>query len=422
MSKIQLILIGLGVVVLIVILSFVGILPGRKAPAPPAAQLEFWGIEDEEAWEETISKFEEKYPTVTIKYRRMPEESYEETLLNSLAGVKGPDIFVIKNTWIEKHKDKLYPFPQQSLQFSVSDFKKVFVDAAYELITKEGQILGLPLFMDTPVLVYNKDIFNAAGIAQMPRTWETFMEILPQITRKNSAGDIIISGLAMGTVRNVPHFFEIINSLIIQFGDRIIDQQAGEFQIGEGTENALNFYTSFADQGRENYSWSPRLGDALDAFAQEKASAAIALAQDLPRLPAKNPHLNFGVLPLLQPASLNIPTLYGSYLVPVVSKFSGSSAAAWSFLSFAALGDGTVPYLQNAKLAPARRDLIALGAASDSSQIFFRQALIAKTWPVPEDKAVRRIFQEAVEGVGSRSLSPDQAASQILSQLSLLAR
>ena len=95
-SKLKLILIGAGVVVLIVILAVLGVIPGLKKAGPPAAQIDFWGLEEEDVWEPVISKFEEKFPTVSVKYKKLSPSTYEDTLLNSLAEAAGPDIFAVK--------------------------------------------------------------------------------------------------------------------------------------------------------------------------------------------------------------------------------------------------------------------------------------------------------------------------------------
>ena len=145
----------------------------------------------------------------------------------------------------------------------------------------------------------------------------------------------------------------------------------------------------------------------------------VVLASDLARVKAKNPHLNFAVLPFPQPRNIRIPVVYASYLIPVVSNFSKNVTSAWEFLSFAALEDGAAIYKESSGLPPARRDLLSK-AVSEKEQIFYRQALIAKTWPIPDEKAVKKIFEEAAEAVNTRSLNAQQAVSQMLSQLSLL--
>jgi len=162
--------IGVGVVIVAFLFIFAGFLPGKKPPAPDPVTLEFWGFEDEtDVWRGIIQKFQEENRHITVNYQKFDATSYENILVNRIAEARGPDIFMLKNSWITKHRDKIVPLPQDVFQYSTLNFKNVFVDEAVdELITPEGEIRGLPLFMDTLALFYSKDIFNAETIAEPP--------------------------------------------------------------------------------------------------------------------------------------------------------------------------------------------------------------------------------------------------------------
>lgn len=416
------ILIAVGIVVLAFILVLLGVLPGLKTQAPAAATLEFWGMkDDQQVWQDLIDEFQKTYPTISVNYKRLEEGSYENTLLNSLAEGKGPDIFMLKNSWVAKHKDKVYPLPQTALNFTTKDFNSTFVDGTVDdLILPDGNIVGLPLFVDTPVLLYNKDVFNTAGIALPPKTWDDVVKITQTLSRQSTSGDIINSGIALGAAKNINRYFEIISSLILQGGDPIINKQNQQIALEDNSQKVLDFYTSFADPRKDVYAWNASLPEAMDAFAQEKTDMIVVLAQDVPQVLAKNPHLNFGVMPFPQFQNSGTPVVYTSYFFPAVSKFSPNASAAWTFLSFAASNAGAQIYIKDTSRAPARRDLLAAGAPSDSLEVFYRQALIARSWEVPEEKGTKKIFQDAIEAVNSKLLDPQQAIGQIRDQLSSL--
>ena len=240
----RLIFIGIGVLAVFVLLIFFGV--GRRPPTPAKAALEFWGIQDdEENWREVIQDFQEEFPSFSINYRRFEESSYEDLLINRLAEGKGPDIFVLKNSWVTKHKDKLYPLPQELLRFSGRDFQNTFVDAAADdLLSGSGEIIGLPIFIDTLALFYNKDIFNSAGIAFAPKTWDDVILTSRKLTQKNQLGEIQKPGFAFGTIANTEHFFEILSSLILQKGENIISNKTGQIDIGPKTAEIIDFYNS----------------------------------------------------------------------------------------------------------------------------------------------------------------------------------
>lgn len=417
MNRSTLIFIGIAAVIALIagMLLF-----GRTPPAPQPADLEFWGIESEEVWRDVLLGFKEKNPHIAVRYVRVNEETLEENLLNRLAEGRGPDIFPLSNQTIEKHRDKIFPLPQKELGVTPRDFRRTFVNiAADDLITPQGEILGAPLYIDTLALFYNEDIFNAAGIAQPPQTWEETVEIAKRLTKLSPAKDVIKSGMALGTFQNISHAFEILSALMLQNGDAIIDRVTKEPALGDNAGEALRFYASFADSSRQHFSWSSRLKDSLSSFAEGTAAMAIGFSGDIPKIEAKNPHLLLGVAPLPQARNSNTSLTYGSYFFPTVSKFSKNPSAAWQFALYLASPESAKFYLDATGKAPARRDLIGQGTRSGLLETFYRQALIAKGWPVPDRERAEKIFKEAIEAM-NKGGSPGDAIQRAEEKLKLL--
>lgn len=424
MSRLPIIIISvIGIIVLIVVLAFFGILPGRKDSQGPVT-LTFWGFgDDESVWAEVIARFKDANPNISVAYLRFPEETYEDMLINRLAEGRGPDIFMLKSSWLRSHRDKMYPLLQSRLGFSSRDFEQLFVDGViHDLQTKEGEILGFPLFLDTLGLFYNKDLFNASGIATFPKNWDEVADASQKITRRSPAGEISRSGIAMGAFHNIEHAFEIVSALMLQSGDLIIRIGAkDEVSLGAASVDAFTLYTSYATPGTKNFSWSLRTqASSLDAFAEGKAGMVLGFWQDRARIVAKNPHLNFGVLPFPQQKNAPVSLTYGSYMFSTVSRMSLHPEEAWKFVLFASTGDAIVSYLEAIDQIPARRDLLSQGGKSSERDIFYRQALIAKTWPVPDEKKTKNLFKEAVDAVIAQKTPPTEAMNRMREQLSLL--
>lgn len=405
-----------GVLLLVLIIAIAGF--GRKESAPEAVALEFWGVTDDaEVWRPVLALFKKDYPHITVNYKRFSADTYEETLVNMLAEGKGPDMFLIPDTWIVKHRDKLLPLPKASNPLSPADMKRTFVDdPVARLVTPEGDLLGLPLFVDSLALFYNKDVFEAAGIAEPPGTWDATAEIARRLKKVSPEGDVIRAGLALGSGKNVDHAFEIISALILQRGNAIVRQNRG-VDLDDRASAALDLFSSFADSRHKNFSWTSRLPPSLDAFAQGKAAMAIGFAEDMPRIRAKNPHLNFAVSPLPQFSGEATARTLARYLFPAVSRLSKQGSAAWQFIFFITGKEASLEYYKASGRPTARRDLIAAGTENEMDDTFFRQSLTARSWPVPDAEAARKIFEEAMESIASRALTPAQAVGWLASRL-----
>lgn len=423
LPKIPYIVIGAVAFILIASLFVLfGFLPGKRAPAPARSELSVWGPDSAAGWNDLFARFHELNPQVSISYQQIPAETYEDTLVNKLAAGQGPDIFILKNSWIQKHKDKIYPLPQDTLKFTANDFRAQFVDAATDdLVTQNGNIVGLPLTMDTPALFYNRDMLNAAGIALPPASWNDLEQIARIITQKTAAGDITRSGIAIGTAANVEHSFDILSSLFLQYGDPIIGRTDQRASLGAPSEQALTFYAGFATPFTNDYSWSARSKNSLDAFAEGSAALAIGVPKDVKRIQLKNPYLDFGVAAFPQRGADSAPRVYARYFFPTVSRTSPNASSAWQFLIFAASREGAEIYLDTiGGAAPARRDLMGKSDLSPLIAPFWRQALIAKTWPVPNEQAAEQLFSDAITSVISGSADARNAVSRIRGSLQLL--
>lgn len=400
--------------------------PGRAKPTPPAVTLSLWDIGNHESeWQAILESYRRLHQNVTIVYRAVQEEGYEGTIVNALAAGRGPDIFVIRDAWIIRQRDKIAPLPADSPLFAARDLVSSFAEIASEnLVTPQGEIIGAPLSVDTLALFYNRDKFNAAGIAEPPKTWDDVASLSRRSARVTPVGDILATGLAMGTGVNTDHATDILSALILQKGDPIVRRGGtNAVLLGSGAGEALAFYASFADRSAQNYSWNRLKGSSLDAFAEERAAMAIGYANDIPRLYEKNPHLNLGVAPFPQFADMPTPVTYGSFSFPVVSKASRNIGAAWKFLAYLASHDGATLYAEHSGRAPLRRDVIATGPHSGSAgddavlEVLYRAALTAKNWPIPNEDAVSRIFETMIDGVLAKTITPNEALGRARQQM-----
>lgn len=418
MNKTTIVIVSIVGLVIIIALFFVSGV-GRNPPAPTPVTLEFWGFGDDEAvWRPVLDAFHTQYPAITVAYKRFTEATYEDTLINRLAAGTGPDVFLMKNLWLGRQRDKIAVLPAASSPVSPAQFRATYVDGTAALSADDEGLVGAPLTMDSLALFYNKDIFDAAGIAKPPATWDELVSVSRALTKIAPNGDILQSGAALGAARNISSALELASALMLQQGDAIVGQD-GHMDFQHGAGQALQFYASFADRKSPNFSWTGNMQNSLDAFAQGDAAMAFGGSGDIQKIILKNPHLNFAVAPLPQFAGA-LPRSFGTYTFPAVSRVTPHPNEAWAFVLFAASRDAAALYLGASGHPPARRDLVAAAPAAGASGIFAHQALIARDWFIPDEGAIRRIFGDAIDGIASGAYSPSVALSRISEQVQLL--
>lgn len=314
-----------------------------QAPANAGkVELTYWRVFDgDDAFDEIIDKYTAQHPYVSIDYKVLRFDEYEEELIRALAKGEGPDIFTIHNTQINEYKDLLLPMPtsvttkyletvgslrketvlttKEHALPSQRAIKEDFVSVVAadvilpyqpnEDVPEEDRVFGLPLSVDTLALYYNKDLFNAAGIAQAPTTWEEFQADVIALTQYASDGSILQSGVSLGTTGNIDRASDIIQILMLQNGTNMVDDRnrVAFNAIPDGVASgvfpgldAVRFFADFANPVKETYTWSADFPANVDAFASGQTAMMLGYSYHLPIIQAASPAADIGVALLPQ--------------------------------------------------------------------------------------------------------------------------
>ena len=257
-------------------------LPGCSSdPRKGSAELVIWNVfDDTDVFKPLIDQFKKEYPKVKITYYKKPVETYEQDLINALAAGRGPDIFAAHNTWLAKHGDKIAPMKTSSSigeeTMTVKEFRDSFVDVAaqdFVLAPQDAQgniypeqIYGIPLYIDTLALFWNKDIFNSEDIAEPPKDWNEFSTMVEKLTKKDESGNILRAGAAIGASQNINRASDILQLIMMQHGTEMVNLKRWEASFNKpvvangqsynsGLES-LRFYTDFANPNKKSYTWN----------------------------------------------------------------------------------------------------------------------------------------------------------------------
>lgn len=431
--------------------------PPKEATRP--VELTWWRVfDDYDTVSPMIDAFRRLHPNVTINYRRLRFEEYEEELLNALAEDRGPDIVSIHNTWIGKYQAKLLPAPASiTLPFTyikgsikkeqVTEVQKVpaptlrgvrekYLDVVAEDVIRpefvrqdlppEEKIFGLPLSVDTMVLYYNRDLLNASGIPQPARFWSEFQEHIKRLTKIDN-GKIIQSSAGIGGDENIPRATDILSVLMMQNGAEMTDDNGNvafdripaaltDRQIPPA-EEALAFYTDFANPTKEVYTWNANLPDALELFVQGRLAYFFGYSYSLSTIRARAPKLRLGIAPLPQ-IEQNPEINFANYWVESVARKTTHPQEAWGFLQFINEQEQVRAYLARAKRPPALRALIAESSEDPDLTTFVSQLLTAKSWyrgvnPGGAERVLLEMIESIVKGENEIHRAVQLAANRI---------
>jgi len=423
LSRNQILLIS-GGILLIGAIVFVMLYFVRDKSTNFKGQLTVWGVFDQEsAVRQTLfADFSTKNPGIKLIYVQKDPQTYEQDLINAKAAGTGPDVFYFKNTWLPKHGDKLVPV--NPAFFPVKSLLATFPDVVAKDFADSQNVYALPLYVDTLAMFYNKQIFDNAGIALPPQTWEGVAAASKQITRFDQNGRISRSGAALGaSAQSINEATDLLNLIMIQSGSTMLNGEGTRVDFGGAGAKAIGSYTNYANPRSSHYTWDPSQIYSIDAFAEGKVGMIFNYAFQIPQIQAKNPYLNFTVSPMPQFANAKKSINYASYFGLAVSNQTKTPDLAWDFVINSTIDPAANgSYLVATNRSPALRSLIDTNIDNPDLGLFVRQSLTATSWPQIDATAVDEAFTHMLDSINTGQLTLDVAIRQAEASINSLVR
>ncbi len=409
-------------------LVVVGFIYGRRV-AGPSGTLEFWGLYDDSAtWQSFLNAFNKEHRGVTIRYTQMNPATYEKDLLDALAAGRGPDIMMFHSSWLPKHGNKISPLPE--LMMTTRQFQDTFPDVAFTNFVSQNRIYALPLWTDALVMYYNKDLFNAVGIATPPVNWDEFVQDVVKLSTKDRFGNLSKAAAALGTSNNVNNASDLLSLIMLQVGAKMISDDGGRAAFDQtitvGTakfnpgETALRFYTDFSNPKLPVYTWNANQPNSLEAFIQGKVAVAFDYNSALSQIKKRSPNLRLGVAPVPQPKNAQKVVNYSNYWAYSVPATSGNSEAAWQFLTYMTQKDIEQAYVDYLEKVASRRDILQVQQNSPDLGVFADAILSAASWYQIDPKEIDKIFRDMIDEVVLGGQKPGDAVNNAADKVSLL--
>lgn len=402
MTKFQMILIGLFVIFLI---GGVIIFSTYRGSSKDIVTVVIWGTIPQTTFGNIIQETSlNQSKQFAIQYVEKTEENFDADFIEALASGTGPDIFVLENDKILKHRNKIFPIPYDV--FTKRQFKDSFIEGSEIYMAPEG-VLALPILVDPLIMYWNRSIFTKTKITQPPKYWDEFYDLANLISKKDGALDISRSAVALGEFANISHPKEIVLNLAMQAGTPVIEwgYSGGRSVFTDVStspaESAVNFYTEFSNPSKPSYSWNRSLPNSTNYFLSGDLALYFGFADEIKNLQIKNPNLNFDVatVPLSREGGVNVSFAYFEGLA--ITKSSKKISASFSVISILSGKDAATAFSKYLMLPPARRDLLSQRPMNDYESIFYDSAIRAKSWLDPSPAETDLIFKDMIESITS---------------------
>lgn len=131
-------------------------------------------------FKEYVAEFQKLYPNVTIEYEGITD--YANDITTRLTTGDWGDICMVPTT-VDKDELSNYftCFGKQE------DLAKTYENDMLNSYAYEKEVYGIPSMANVQGIVYNKEVFEKAGITELPKTPDEFIEALKQIKENTDA-------------------------------------------------------------------------------------------------------------------------------------------------------------------------------------------------------------------------------------------
>ena len=355
-----------------------------------------WGSPQEaEAWKVVVQGFEALNPDIKVTVEVADWDSYWEKLRVQMAGGTPPDVFAMDaplyRDW--QSRDVLLNLaPYLDADPALLDGVYPITMEAYK--TADG-IFGLPRDFQTIVLYYNKDMFDAAGLAYPDDTW-TYADLRANAAKltldKDGDGTSDQWGFWDGGYDLEPFW----GSLVWAHGGEIVDLAAGKTLINSA--EALAGFQVLADmwlvdksmpteQQLAQYGW--------DGFLSGVSAMGVSGHWSVPEYSAVTFKWDIAPMPI-GPAGRATGVNSAGF---VIAKDSQNPDAAWEFVKYAFSDAGQTELAKIGLAIPVRQSVAESPAYLDQATKI-DHSLYVKALDYAHLKPVFKGYEEWLAAVG----------------------
>jgi multiple sugar transport system substrate-binding protein len=355
--------------------------------AKRAAEITLMGwsssTEEDAALTAQVDAFMQANPDINVTISLVPD--YVTTIQAAFASGDSPNVFYVDSSklpdWAEAgvladgtgkidNPDDIYP-------------------SLLEVFTYKGTLYCPPKDFSTMTLQYNKDMFDAAGLAYPTAdwTWDDLKNAAEKLTGQTADGKKVL-GLV------TPPNFERWLPFLYQAGGSVLNDDWTESTFdSDATREALDLYVGLVTDG---FAGPPSMVDAGwggEAFGQGRVAMAMEGNWTISYLLTQFPDLKWGVSELPKSPQGGQATMAFTVCYGVASKNS-SSDESWKLVNFLTGVEGqTMVAEQGFGVMPIRQSVAATWLEKRGAEFepFVKSADYAHKWQFPVG------FQDAVD-------------------------
>lgn len=216
-----------------------------------------------------LDAFQKKHRDISV--RLLGGGGDDRKLLTQIAGGNPPDVIetAYRNVQVLAREGVLRPLNELARN------RSQFHSPLWELGVHDGKLYGFPWFGHTIQLIYNRRMFEQAGIKSPPQTWDELYATAKKLTRDTDGdGKPDCFGLSL-VGRQHPDITWLFTTFLYQAGGKLVEKRDGNWRVAinspEGLR-ALKFYVKLTREVCPPGVQNKMGGDVMKDFANQIAA------------------------------------------------------------------------------------------------------------------------------------------------------
>jgi multiple sugar transport system substrate-binding protein len=180
---------------------------------------------------------------VTAEFQAIPHDNIRQQFVqDALSGGGSFDVYIADQVWLPEFYQKGFI---KDLSGAVTDADKAdFSKTAIETVTYDGALVALPIMVHNCAMYYRTDLFEKAGIAGPPKSWDEYRDFAKKTTDAANGifGTMVCSKQGIEAATRLHAFYQ-------QAGGDLLDASGAPTINSDAGRAALEFMTALVADG-----------------------------------------------------------------------------------------------------------------------------------------------------------------------------
>ncbi len=312
-------------------------------------------------FEKAAAAFEAANPGTDIQIEVVPWDVLQQKLTTDISGGANADLAIIGTRWLIDYVSQGVAAPLDS--YMTDEFKDRFIETFLSPSIMDGQTYGLPIAASARAMYYNTDLFEQAGIAAPPSTWDELKDAAAKIAALD--GEVYGYGMQGKEIETDVYFYYAFWS----FGGELLDADGTSGLDSEAAYQAAALYKSLIDEGLTQPGvTSLNREDVQNLFKQGRVGMMITAPFLASQIKEEVPDLNYGVTAI--PAGPDgARGTYGVTDSIIMFENSQNKDTAWAFLDYIFTTELRAEFTGGEGFLPVNKEVAASPAFADNADL-----------------------------------------------------